>query len=82
MVNVGDIDTVKQEVDCELYVSLRWTEPMLEYDTQNYLIIKRHNYFPWEPSIYFPNLLHYDLYEMNEVFKPPSVVSIMNRNNH
>ena len=73
-VNVGDIDTVKQEFDCEFYLSVRWAEPRLKYDSLTGTVIE--NEPRWEPSIFFANLLQHDLYEMNQVVKFPELVRI------
>ena len=72
IVNVGDIDTVKQEFDCEFYLSIRWAEPRLEYDTQTGVVIETEP--RWEQSIFFTNLIQHDLYEMNAEVKLPEMV--------
>lgn len=72
IVNVGDIDTVKQEFDCEFYLSIRWAEPRLEYDMETKAVIEKGP--RWGPSIFFANLLQHDLYEMNQVVKFPEMV--------
>eukprot|EP00112_Aurelia_sp_Birch-Aquarium-sp1_P018379 Seg4379.1 transcript_id=Seg4379.1/GoldUCD/mRNA.D3Y31 product="Cys-loop ligand-gated ion channel" protein_id=Seg4379.1/GoldUCD/D3Y31 len=71
IVNVGDIDTVKQEFDCEFYLSIRWAEPRLEYDMETKAVIEKGP--RWGPSIFFANLLQHDLYEMNQVVKFPEM---------
>ena len=69
-VSIGDIDAVKQEFQCEFYLNVRWTEPLLKG--------KKHTDdvdwdSAWEPGVYFIDVVNYDIYERNQQLRPSSV---------
>ena len=67
-VSVGDIDTVKQEFQCEFYMQVRWNEPELTGKTVDD-IIEWENY--WDPSIYIVDIVSFDIYERTQKLIPP-----------
>ena len=67
-VSVGDIDTVKQEFQCEFYMQVRWNEPELTGKTVDDTI-EWENY--WDPSIYIVDIVSYDIYEKTQKLIPP-----------
>eukprot|EP00794_Sanderia_malayensis_P003123 gene3123-3591_t len=67
IVSVNEIDTVKQEMQCEFYLSLRFQESMLVVDQESNELKRPAGCIKWHPNVYFQNLLSYDMYETHEV---------------
>ena len=67
VVSVGDIDAIKQEFQCEFYMSFRWNEPRLVGRTTDD-IIDWESY--WDPSIYIVDIVSYDIYEKTQKLAP------------
>ena len=71
IVRVGDIDTVRQEFQCELYVRLRWEEPHLKgKDISTTSTITWDSY--WEPRCKFINAVKLDNHETKKEVRPPN----------
>jgi len=66
-VMVGDIDTVKQEFQCEFYMTVRWNEPELIGKTTDDIIDWEKC---WDPSIYIVDIVSYDIYEKTQKLVP------------
>ena len=60
VVNVGDIDTVKQEFFCDLYLAVKWREPRLRGKLSESDIDWNAE---WDPRIYFHNAVSYNMFE-------------------
>ena len=64
---VGNIDTINQEFQCELYLDVRWKEPALKEPA---LKGKKADDIEWEqyfdPKIYIIDAVRYDIYEKNQ----------------
>ena len=72
-VMVGDIDTVKQEFQCEFYMTVRWNEPELIGRTTDD-VIDWESY--WDPSIYIVDIVSYDIYEKTQKLAPSQLGSV------
>ena len=71
IVRVGDIDTVRQEFQCELYVRLRWEEPHLKgKDISTTSTITWDSL--WEPRCKFINAVKLDNHETKKEVRPPN----------
>ena len=60
VINVGDIDTLKQEFYCDLYMAVKWREPLLKGRMSRSDIDWSKE---WDPRIYFHNAVSYDTFE-------------------
>ena len=66
-VSIGDIDTVKQEFQCEFYMQVRWNEPELIGEKMDD-VIEWERY--WDPSIYIVDVVNYDIFEKTQKLIP------------
>ena len=59
VVAVGDIDAVKQEFQCEFYLTVRWKEPRFLGKTNDEIDWDH----AWDPGVYFMDVVEYDIFE-------------------
>lgn len=59
VVSVGDIDAVKQEFQCEFYLTVRWKEPRFLGKTSDEIDWDS----AWDPGVYFMDVVQYDIFE-------------------
>ena len=59
VVNVGDIDTIKQEFQCEFYMTVKWRELKLKDKGRKDIEWEKF----WDPRLSFENVVSYDLFE-------------------
>ncbi|XP_071488317.1 cys-loop ligand-gated ion channel-like [Diadema antillarum] len=60
IITVGDIDTLKEEFNCELALTIKWKEPSIKGLKADEIDWSEH----WDPRIYFFNAVSIDKYEV------------------
>ena len=72
ILRIGDIDTVRQEFQCEFYMRLRWEEPELRgKDISSTSKITWNSL--WDPRFHFMNAVKFEKYDiMKKVWRPKS----------
>ncbi|XP_072180077.1 cys-loop ligand-gated ion channel-like [Diadema setosum] len=60
IITVADIDTLKEEFNCELALTIKWKEPSIRGLKADEIDWSEH----WEPRIYFFNAVSIDKYEV------------------
>ena len=73
IVRIGDIDTVRQEFQCEIYMRLRWTEEKFKHMDNSE---KNRTTWEsmWDPRHFFNNATKLDENETVKEFRDPQVV--------